>query len=100
MAPTIEIEPLAEDAWLLRFGNTIAPDINARVHAVAQLLREQMPDIECVPAYASLLVRFDSARQPRDSEALSPQHLRDALLLMLANAPASTNAANEVDIPV
>jgi len=100
MAPTIEIEPLAEDAWLLRFGNTIEPELNARVHAAAQLLREQLPGIECVPAYASLLLRFAGTQPQDDSTALSAQHLRDTLLSMLAKVPASTIATREVDIPV
>ncbi|WP_267226088.1 5-oxoprolinase subunit PxpB [Dyella silvae] len=100
MPSTIDIEPLAEDAWLVRFGDTIDPDINARVHAAAQQLRERMPEIECVPAYASLLVRFDATRWRGDEDALSPQHQYDTLRSMLANIVTTTDASREVVIPV
>lgn len=59
MRPDLEFEALAEDALLLRFGDRIDPDINARVHAAAACLRHRLPQLECVPAYASLLLRFD-----------------------------------------
>lgn len=55
------IETLAEDALLVRFGDTIDAALNAQVHAAAHALREAgiagVTDI--APAYASLLVRFD-----------------------------------------
>jgi KipI family sensor histidine kinase inhibitor len=62
------IEPLAEDALLLRFGDGIDMDINARVHAAARALRAARLAgiIDIAPAYATLLVRFDW----RDGDAL------------------------------
>lgn len=56
------IEPLAEDALLLRFGNGIDIGINARVQAAARALRTAaLPGIiDIAPAYATLLVRFDA----------------------------------------
>ncbi|HJU25447.1 MAG TPA: 5-oxoprolinase subunit PxpB [Rhodanobacteraceae bacterium] len=55
------IEPLAENALLLRFGEGIDIDVNARVHAAARALRAAaLPGItDIAPAYATLLVRFD-----------------------------------------
>jgi KipI family sensor histidine kinase inhibitor len=55
------IEPLAEDALLLRFGDGIDVAINARVHAAARALwSANLPGvIDIAPAYATLLVRFD-----------------------------------------
>ena len=55
------IEPLAEDALLLRFGDHVDIGINARVHAAAGALRAAaLPGImDIAPAYATLLVRFD-----------------------------------------
>lgn len=55
------IEPLSEDALLLRFGDSIDPAVNARVHAAARALRDAaLPGVtDIAPAYASLLVRFD-----------------------------------------
>jgi KipI family sensor histidine kinase inhibitor len=55
------IEPLAEDALLLRFGDGIDAPTNARVHAAACALRStNLPGIiDIAPAYATLLVRFN-----------------------------------------
>jgi inhibitor of KinA len=100
MPSKFDIEPLAEDAWLVRFGDTIEPDINARVHAAAQQLRERLPDVECVPAYASLLVRFDATRWRGDDDTFSPEHLHDTLRAILANTATTADASREVVIPV
>ena len=56
-------ESMAEDALLLRFGDSIDPRINARVHAAAARLRAAaLPNVcDIAPAYASLLIRFDPA---------------------------------------
>jgi inhibitor of KinA len=55
------LEPLAEDALLLRFGDGIDRATNACVHAAARVLRDaELPGItDIAPAYATLLVRFD-----------------------------------------
>ncbi|TAL91745.1 MAG: 5-oxoprolinase subunit PxpB [Rhodanobacter sp.] len=56
---SIQFEPLAEDALLLRLGERVDAATNARVHAAVAILRHQLPSLECVPAYASVLLRFD-----------------------------------------
>lgn len=63
MIPDFNIEPISEDALLLRFGNAIDPAINARVHMAARALRDAALAgvVDIAPAYASLLVRFDPA---------------------------------------
>lgn len=55
------VEPLAEDALLLRFGDHIAAETNARVHEAARALRvaDMRGLIDIAPAYATLLLRFD-----------------------------------------
>ncbi|HWG10594.1 MAG TPA: 5-oxoprolinase subunit PxpB [Rhodanobacteraceae bacterium] len=55
------IETLSEDALLLRLGDRIDAEPNARIHAIAARLRDMtLPGIhDIAPAYASLLVRFD-----------------------------------------
>lgn len=45
-------------ALLLTWEQRIAPDINQSVHAYASLISKHPAVQECVPAYASLLVRF------------------------------------------
>lgn len=61
MTPEYVIEPLAEDALLLRFGTGIDAATNARVHAAAKALQDaNLPGItDIAPAYATVLVRFD-----------------------------------------
>ncbi|WP_187271164.1 5-oxoprolinase subunit PxpB [Neolewinella aurantiaca] len=46
------------DALLLQWEQRIAPDISAGVHAWAAAISGNVAVRECVPAYASLLVRF------------------------------------------
>jgi len=50
------------DALLLQWEQRIDPAVNAGVHAYAAELRGWPEVVECVPAYASLLVRFASPR--------------------------------------
>ncbi|RDY69484.1 5-oxoprolinase subunit PxpB [Lysobacter soli] len=61
-----DIEALADDAWLLRFGDRIDPELNAAVHAMAARLRALDPPWlrDVVPAFASLAVFFDAAEDP------------------------------------
>jgi KipI family sensor histidine kinase inhibitor len=56
----IQFEAIAEDALLLRFGTRIELALNDRVQAATARLRRQLPQLECVPAYASVLLRFDA----------------------------------------
>jgi KipI family sensor histidine kinase inhibitor len=58
------IEPLGDDALLVRFGDAIDSATNQRVHALARHLRQPAPAWlrDLVPAYASLGVFFDNAR--------------------------------------
>ena len=60
MAADFVIEPLAEDALLLRFGEGIDVKTNSRVHAAARGLRAAgLPGVtDIAPAYATLLLRF------------------------------------------
>ena len=100
----MQIEPLGEDALLLRLGNVIDPATNRRVHALAARIVAAAPPWlrEVVPAYASLAVFVEGT--DGDAEALADA--RDWLFAH-ADAPASTaaspDAAGEaaiIDIPV
>lgn len=72
------VEPLAEDALLLRFGNAVDATTNARVHAAARALHEAaLPRvIDIAPAYASLLLRFDPFAWSDPSDAAASPHER------------------------
>ncbi len=94
------MEALAEDALLLRFGTAIDPTTNARVHAAMRDVQARWPDIECVPAYASLLLRFDPA-QWIGTDGRSPhQRLHDAVRAAAGDATRSEDPARGIVIPV
>lgn len=78
------IEPLAEDALLLRFGTGIDAATNARVHAAARALRDAgLPGItDIAPAYASLLVRFDPLAWPGQDQV---RQAHDMLAVQVRN---------------
>lgn len=73
---SLEVERLGESAWLLRLGASLDPVLNARVHAIADTLRAaDLPGLEdIVPAYASVLLRADTATalSARGAETLPP----------------------------
>lgn len=95
----IQFEPLAEDALLLRFGERIDALLNARVHAAVMALQHALPQLECVPAYASVLLRFDPLfwrnHGPSPHQALE-QEVRAAI----DKSETSTRTSREREIPV
>ncbi len=99
MAIDFQFETLAEDALLLRFGERIDIGLNAEVTAAAACLQRELPQLECVPAYASLLLRFDSMAWAGESGD-PHQHVRDAVQGALANAVVAHTATHEHLIPV
>lgn len=97
--PAYRFEVLAEDALLLRFGEQIDAALSARVLAAADSLQRQLPALECVPAYASVLLRFDPLTWLDDS--IDPhQRLRDAVAAALRADGADRVPAQEQVIPV
>lgn len=94
------IEALAEGAWLLRFGNTIDVAVNDRVHAIAARLQASLREVECVPAYASLLLRFDVAQWLDDDGRFSAERLRAAIAAAWDANSSEEKAPREVSIPV
>ncbi|HWU75681.1 MAG TPA: 5-oxoprolinase subunit PxpB [Rhodanobacter sp.] len=100
VAAPIRFETLAEDALLLHFGERIEPALNDRVHAAVAALRRELPQVECVPAYASMLLRFDPLAW-RDQDASDPQRgLRQAVCTALDAEEAPGPINREQEIPV
>lgn len=93
-------EALAEDALLLRFGDVIDASINAQVQAASHLLKTGLPAVECVPAYASLLIRFDPLHWCTESSLSAHEHLSQVVFDLLRNAPSVTEAPRDIVIPV
>ncbi|MHB1271415.1 MAG: 5-oxoprolinase subunit PxpB [Rhodanobacter sp.] len=100
MAHDIGFEALAEDALLLRFGERIDSELNARVQAAAARLRQRLPQLECVPAYASLLLRFDPARWVGHDGSAPHRRLQDAVNAVLGESGTIAATPRERIIPV
>ncbi len=100
MSSTPQCEAMAEDALLLRFGDAIDVAINAQVHAAARRLHARCPGLEIVPAYASLLLRFDPAQWPAREGRSPHEQLIDTVLAALQQADQEREADRQVDIPV
>ncbi len=105
----VDIEWLGDHALLLRLGTDIDVELNARTHALADVLREaDLPGIvDIVPAYASVAVHYDPLAWSEPESAAAPGECLARRLQALAPAAAArragkqTNAADGVvDIPV
>lgn len=96
----VQLQALAEDAWLLRFGDAIDVDINTLVLAASAQLQAHLPDIECVPAYASLLLRFDPAQWLDEAAPIAGQRLRETIESVLQYATDDAVAMREIELPV
>ena len=100
MTPLIQFEALAEDALLLRFSDCIDADLNDRVHAAMACLRQRLPALECVPAYASLLLRFDPLAWRGPHGEPGHRRLQAAVVAALDGHAAVAGTPREVRIPV
>ena len=100
MAQEIQFEALAEDALLLRFGERIDVDLNAQVQVAATRLRSRLPELECVSAYASLLLRFDPSTWVGDDGEHPHQRLQAVVSAALCDLDQLTVASRELVIPV
>jgi KipI family sensor histidine kinase inhibitor len=97
MPPTVQFEALAEDALLLRFGERIDVELNAQVQAATARLRQRLPQVECVPAYASVLLRFDPQQWSGDDPH---RQVQAAACTVLDEPRPVTIAPRELVIPV
>lgn len=96
----LQLEVLAEDAWLLRFGDRIDVAVNDRVHCAAAMLQAKLDQVECVPAYASLLLRFDLTQWLGDDGRFDHERLHAAIAAAWDEPASTTKAPREVLIPV
>lgn len=97
---SIQFESMAEDALLLRLGGHVDVTINARVHAAVAILQRHLPALECIPAYASVLLRFDPLAW-RDANNVDPHRgWERAVRLALDAGETSQRASREQEIPV
>lgn len=93
---TPRIDRMGESALLLSLAAGISPAANARVHNVANALKAAAPRglIDLVPAYSSLLVRFDP-------DLLSERYLLELLDKGVAGATVdASEGATTHEVPV
>ena len=57
----IRVLTAGDSSLLIEFGNEISPEINRRIAAVVELMREQHIEgvVDVIPAFCSLLVNYD-----------------------------------------
>jgi KipI family sensor histidine kinase inhibitor len=96
------VEPLAEDALLLRFGAAMDTRLNARVHAAGARLRASaLPGvIEIAPAYASLLLRFDPGAWTEKGSGSFCRAVQSVLATTSEQNEPDPFPAREIEIPV
>jgi len=87
-----------EQALVVEFGSEIDPETNARVHHLARLLNEAIPQriLELVPTYRSLMIHFDPL-------AVSRNQLREEVARLVPGVEAIDAADDRrriVTIPV
>ena len=59
--PDIRILTAGDSALLIEFGKEINPEINRKITALVQLMREQHIEgiVDVIPAFCSLLINYD-----------------------------------------
>ncbi|MFK8163798.1 MAG: 5-oxoprolinase subunit PxpB [Lewinella sp.] len=84
--------PYGPDALLLNWDQRIAPAISTSVHAYAAALLAHPAVLECIPAYASLMVRFAPPR-------ITAYQLREFIFEL---RPSATRQKNKIfhELPV
>ena len=57
----IKIRPAGDASLLIEFGKEISPEINAKITATVQLMKEQHIEgvVDIIPAFCSLLINYD-----------------------------------------
>jgi inhibitor of KinA len=91
---------VGEDALLLHFGEHIDAAINARVHAANNRIQHALPQLETVPAYASVLLRFDPFAWSGHAGQTPHQAVTQAVLQALRQTKTALASPRRIEIPV
>jgi inhibitor of KinA len=98
MMQNIRMLKAGEQGLIVEFGTEIDPVINARVHRLANTLKEKMPEYiqDVVPTYRSLMVYFDPLAISRETLQKNIAKYLDEL----GSASAASDTARIITIPV
>ena len=94
--PDIRILTEGDSSVLIEFGKEISPEINRKITATVQLMREQHIEgvVDMIPAFCSLLVNYD----PR---VISYDDLKKRLEILLKMEVAAGKERKKIyEIPV
>jgi len=93
--PRAEVRPAGDQAYLIRLGDEISAANHARVFGALAALDAARPAfvVDCVPAYASILVVYDPL-------AAAPEAVREWIDAALAGASRAAPARRVVTVPV
>jgi KipI family sensor histidine kinase inhibitor len=100
-APSLQVEPLGDQALLVILGEGIDPAVNDRVHHLTAVIRASgLPGLtDLVPSYANLAVHYDPAAWAAKGRPF--ETLRDELDRLWRGAGAAAPPApRQVEIPV
>lgn len=90
-----DVRPLGDQAFLVRFGAGISPELHAAVRSTLSALDGDRPAwlVDLVPAYASVLVVYDPVQvEPDEVTAWIGQHV--------SAGPAAVPDARRLSVPV
>ena len=89
------LQPMGDSAFVVRFGESISPELHARVVGVLRALDEAREAwvVDVVPGYASVMVIYDAPRA-------EPEHVRRWLTEAIQRARPETSSHRVVEVPV
>jgi inhibitor of KinA len=90
-----DLQPMGDSAFIVRFGESISPELHARVAGAMRALdlaREPWV-VDLVPGYASLMVLYDALRA-------SPEEVRRWLEETLPRARPEPPSRRVIEVPV
>jgi inhibitor of KinA len=89
------IQPMGDSAFVVRFGESISPELHAHVLGALQALDAKRPSwvVDVVPGYASVMVIYDAVQA-------APEQVQQWLAQALVNAPPAPPSHRVIEVPV
>ena len=95
MEDALEVQPMGDSAFVVRFGESISLELHARVVATLRVLDETREGwvVDLVPGYASLMVIYDAVQA-------TPEDVQRWLGRVLPGARPEPSGHRVVEVPV